>query len=184
MPTMPLQTRRRRWLTRAPAMGRDYDQRSIGRAAGIHSAPPTEWTATRSAWGHGRRRRQQKRTAAVGRKPKFKIRLDGGLPITDGHPLGAHLSRGVSGRRRQELGRTAARDAPRVGLLHCRLSLMHPQFSCHPMGPAHNANTGSAHPKTNNPILRRSAWRVRSLRAINDSPADPNVAVIAWWLPI
>jgi hypothetical protein len=71
-----------------------------------------------------------------GRKPKFKIRLDGGLTITVGRPLGADLSRGATGLRRwrQERGRTAARDAPEVDLLHCRYPLMHPQFSCHPMG--------------------------------------------------
>jgi hypothetical protein len=31
------------------------------------------------------------------RKPKFKIRRDGGLPITDDHPLGADLSQGATG---------------------------------------------------------------------------------------
>jgi hypothetical protein len=74
--------------------------------------------------------------SAMGRKPKFKIRLDGGLPITDGRPLGTDLSRSATGLRRwrQERGRTAARDTPEVDLLHCRYPLMHPQFSCHPMG--------------------------------------------------
>jgi hypothetical protein len=137
----------------------------------------------RSATGSGSGRPELARPMSqLGRKPKFKIRLDGGVPIIDGRPPGADLSRGVTGAPglapKAWPDRGESRAQSRFAALPL-IFIMHPQFSCHPMGPAHKANTGSAHPKrTTHPAP--AVWRVESLRATNDSTADPNVAVIAW----